>query len=248
MQSKPKVSFVVPALDEDQSIEQTVSQIRTACEGRTSEYEIILINDGSTDRTGQLMDEMAGQDPRIRVVHNAKNLGLGNTYRKGVEVARLDYVMGVWGDNPFPTRSLISIIQHIGEADLVISYVTNFRAVKSLPRYLASRAYTRLLNLLFGLRLCYYNGYAIHRLELLRSIEITSTGFGYQAEILVKQIKLGHSYVEVGVESVYETNPSAALRVWNLLTVAKTIIHLALEVRKLSSQIARKTATDKRST
>ncbi|MGA2138769.1 MAG: glycosyltransferase family 2 protein [Verrucomicrobiia bacterium] len=248
MQSKPRVSFVVPALDEDQSIEQTVSQIRTACAGRTSEYEIILINDGSTDRTGQLMDEMARQDPRIRVVHNAKNLGLGNTYRKGVDLARLDYVMGVWGDNPFPTRSLMSIIEHIGEADLVISYVTNFRAVKSLPRYMASRAYTRLLNLLFGLRLCYYNGYAIHRLKLLRSIEITSTGFGYQAEILVKQIKLGHSYVEVGVESVYETNPSAALRVWNLLTVAKTIIHLALEVRKLSSQIARKTATDKRST
>jgi glycosyltransferase involved in cell wall biosynthesis len=233
MQSKPRISFVVPALNEEQSIEQTVSQISAASEGRVAEYEIILINDGSTDRTGQLMDELARRYPRIRVLHNARNLGLGRTYRRGIDVARFEYVMGVWGDNPMPTASLACILERVGEADLVVSYVTNFRQVKSLPRYIGSRAYTILLNLLFHMRLNYFNGYAIHRTELLRALNITSTGFGYQAEIVVKLYKLGHSYVEVGVESVYETNPSAALRPRNLLTVAKTIIHLVREVRRL---------------
>ena len=233
MQSKPRISFIVPALNEEKNVERTVSQISAASEGRVADYEIVLINDGSTDRTGQIMDELARRDPRIRVFHNEQNLGLGRTYRRGVDVARFEYVMGVWGDNPMPTASLACILDHVGEADLVVSYVTNFRQVKSLPRYIGSRGYTILLNLLFNMRLNYFNGYAVHRAELLRAINITSTGFGYQAEIIVKLHKLGHSYVEVGVESVYETTPSAALRIKNLVTVAKTIIHLVSEVRRL---------------
>ena len=233
MKTKPQISFIVPALNEDNNIEQVVAQISTASAGRVSECEIILIDDGSTDRTGQLMDEMARRDPRIRVVHNEKNLGLGLTYRKGVALARLEYVMGIWGDNIMPTESLVSIIERAGEADMVIAYITNFRGVKSFPRYVASRAYTKLLNLLFNLHLDYYNAYAVHRTDLLRTIDITSTGFGYQAEILIKLLKLGHTYVKVGVESIYETNPSAALRISNLLTVARTIIHLLREVRHL---------------
>ena len=236
MQSKPKVSFVVPAWNEDQAIEHTVAQIRTAAEGRLSDYEIILVDDGSTDRTGALMDDMARQDPHILALHNEKNMGLGVTFRRGIDAAKHDHLMGVWGDNPFPTASLIKILEHVGGADVVISYVSNFRAVKSLPRYIASRAYTNLLNLLFGMRMHYFNSYCVHRLDVLRSLDITSTGFGFQAELIIKQLKLGHSYVEVGVESVYETNPSAALRVWNLLTVARTVIHLFFEVRKLKKR------------
>ena len=118
MKTKPQISFIVPALNEDNNIEQVVAQISTASAGRVSECEIILIDDGSTDRTGQLMDEMARRDPRIRVVHNEKNLGLGLTYRKGVALARLEYVMGIWGDNIMPTESLVSIIERAGEADV----------------------------------------------------------------------------------------------------------------------------------
>lgn len=103
-----------------------------------------------------------------------------------------------------------------------------------------SRLYTGFLNILFGFGLRYYNGLPVHRTELLKHIEITSSGFGFQGEILVKLLKSGCSYVEVPVEGAEETRRSFALRPRNLISVAKTFLHLIWEIfrfRPIPSEI-----------
>jgi glycosyltransferase involved in cell wall biosynthesis len=235
----PSISFIVPALNAQEHVAATVSTLQEVA-ARLAQYEIILVDDGSTDQTGKVMDDLAASQQNVRVVHNERNLGLGGAYKAGLAAACCDHVMGVWGDNSMPASSLTKIIEQVGKADSVISYVVNFHEIKTWPRYFGSIAYTAILNALFGLRVTYYNGYAVHRTDLLRKIEITSDGFGFQAEIILKLLRAGHSYVEVGVTSDAETSTSSALRVKNLYRVAKVLLHLIRTVPKFHSTMNQK--------
>src|SRR5215468_5796926 len=100
--SLPSITLVVPALNEETLIVETVEQIVEVTEGRFAEYEVLLINDGSTDSTGRLMDGLAARNPRIRVFHNPTNIGLGSSYHLGVAQARYEFVMLLCGDGGMP--------------------------------------------------------------------------------------------------------------------------------------------------
>ncbi len=228
------ISFIVPALNEESVVRAVVEQILEQVDGRFRDYEIILVDDGSTDSTGRLMDELAGAYDKVRVIHNERNLGFGNSYQRGLDEATFEYVMLLCGDGGLPASSLPPIFEKIGTADIVVPWMVNLREIKSWGRYLLSRAYTGIVNRLFGLRLRYYNGLPVHRRELLRKITITSGGFGFQAEILVKLIRSGATFVEVGVHGAEETKQSDALHLRNWLSVVRTVYHLVREIGHLS--------------
>jgi dolichol-phosphate mannosyltransferase len=224
------LSIIVPALNEEDVIEEVVAQIHESVRDRARLFEIILVDDGSTDRTGSIMDRLASADRRIRVIHNQGNAGLGTSFQKGLKESRYDYVMLLCGDGGLPAASLPRIFDHIGEKDLVIPFMTNLKRIKSPSRFLISRCYTSLLNLLFGFRLKYYNGLPVYPRSLLQAITITSSGFGFQGEILVKLLRSGCTYVEVGVEGAEKTQRSVALRPRNIVSVARTFAHLVHEI------------------
>lgn len=225
------ISFIIPALNEEGVVETVIEQVmEKITAAQFLDYEVILINDGSTDRTGEVMELVAARHENVKVLHNAKNLRFGNSYKRGLSEARHDYVMLLCGDGGLPAASLPAIFECIGNADIVIPWMTNLREIKSLARYVLSRAYTILFNLMFGFRLHYYNGLPVHRRDLLQRIDITSGGFGFQAEILVKLLTSGCSYIEVGVQGAEEKKRSVAMRPRNWLSVSGTIVHLLLEL------------------
>ncbi len=224
------LTLIVPALNEEAVIRGVVEQILAQLEGKVREYEVVLIDDGSTDSTGDVMEEIARQRRNVRVLHNPGNIGLGASYKRGVREARCQYVMLLCGDGGFPATSLPAVFEKIGQADIVVPYMTNLRQLKTPVRYFLSRGYTSLLNALFGFRLQYYNGLPVHRADLLRRIQITSSGFGFQGEVLVKLLKSGCSHVQVGVLGAEHTRRSVALRPSNLISVARTLGHLLKEI------------------
>ena len=227
------ISFIISALNEERVLGAFLEQLMAVVEGaRFVDYEVILINDGSTDRTGEIMDGAARRHPKVTVVHNPKNLRFGNSYKRGLRQARFQYVMLLCGDGGLPAASLPAIFDCIGTADIVVPWMTNLRRIKSLPRYLLSRAYTTLFNVLCGMRLRYYNGLPVHRNDLLQRIQITSGGFGFQAEILIKLIRSGCTYVEVGVKGAEEKQQSVALRPRNWLSVVATVARLLVELAR----------------
>ena len=100
------VSFVVPALNEGRAVEETVAEIAAAAQPLLDRFEIVLVNDGSSDDTGAIMDALAADHAHITVLHNSTNLGLGGAFRRGVEGARLEFVMMIPGDNAHPADGL----------------------------------------------------------------------------------------------------------------------------------------------
>ncbi|HWK44698.1 MAG TPA: glycosyltransferase family 2 protein [Stellaceae bacterium] len=225
------VSFIVPALNEEDVISSVIHEIWSTVSPRLATFEIILIDDGSTDGTGRIMDQLAVDLPFVSTVHNGTNIGLGAAYTAGVKHAKHDYVMMLCGDGGLPAASLPPIIEKIGAADIVVPYMKNLKRIKTPSRFLLSRAYTKLLNFVFGFHLRYYNGLPVHRRALLRKIEIRSSGFGFQGEVLIKLLKSGATYAEVGVLGAEKTNRSAALKPRNLVSVAATFLRLLNELK-----------------
>jgi glycosyltransferase involved in cell wall biosynthesis len=225
MTNPPIFCFVVPCFNEEDNVGPTVESIRGAMGGR-SDYEIILVNDASTDCTLQRMQALAAADPRIRVLHNLTNLGFGGSYKRGARAATAIYVMMLPGDDGFPGHSIAEILGYAGEADIIIPVVTN-RGTRHWFRAFASKGFTTLLNWMFWLNVGYYNGAVLQRNELLRTIEITTNSFAYQAEALVKLIARGATYKHCYV-SIQEraAGRSSALSLKNQIAVWRTILHL----------------------
>jgi NAD(P)-dependent dehydrogenase (short-subunit alcohol dehydrogenase family) len=222
---------LVPALNQQDSLEATVRRLIQALSITVDDFEIVIADDSSSDRTGDIAEELARTQAQVRVFHNSRPMGLGYCYSRGVEEARKSYFVYVPADNTWPQRSFIELFGQIGKAEVVTSYSTNLD-VMSVPRRIASRAYTRLLNLLFGHHMRYYNGLTIYPHAFLKSTPIMSYGFGFQAEILLKAIDQGLSYVEVAIPMDERTIGSARIiTAKNVLSTARSVGRLYRELR-----------------
>jgi dolichol-phosphate mannosyltransferase len=228
--SNVTISLIVPALNEEAVVGSVLEDIYSKAENRFVAFEIIAIDDCSSDSTGRIMDGFAARRSGVRVLHNATNLGLGGSFRRGLANAQFDYVMLLCGDGGLPARSLPPIFDCIGTADLILPYMTNLRRIKSPSRYFVSRTYQNLLNVLFGFNIRYYNGLPVYRRSLLNAIDIKSNGFGVQGEIVVKLLKSGCTYAEVGVEGAEEKGRSFAFRPRNIISVTRTLLRLIVEI------------------
>lgn len=226
------VSVVMPALNEEGNLADAIRDIRAVLPAHFRAWEVIVVDDGSTDRTGEIAETFARSDPSVRVLHNRAPTGLGAVFRRGVEAARHERVIYVPGDNALEAASLGAIFREAGRADVVVGDTRNMR-VRRWPRRLISRCTTLFLNFVSGLHLPYYNGLALYHREDLLRLPVWSSSFAYQGEILMQRILNGSSYLFVPVllrEAVREKE-SKAFRWKNILGVLRTFGRLVWIVR-----------------
>ena len=230
-QGRPAFSFVVPCYNEAPNLAATVAEIETSArDSGLASFEIVMVDDGSSDGTADAIHAIADSKPHVRPVINPRNLGLGGAYKAGLTAADGIHVMMVPGDNAHPAHGITPIIAAVESADMVIPYVTN-PEVRSFARRLASRGFVVIMNRLFGLRVPYYNGLVVHRLDLLREIEIETNSFAYQAEAIVKLLKRGADFNTVGVEiSTREHGGTKAFRASNVVNVLRALLDLKRRV------------------
>lgn len=231
---KEMISFVVPCYNERENITRTVAEIEAAIKDiGASEYEILIVDDCSFDGTGDVVIDLAKENQHIKLIRNLQNLGLGGSYKEGVKLAGGTYVILVPGDNAYPREGIARILARVGDSDIVIPYFSNPEA-RTWQRRLVSRGFTFVINTLFGLDVPYFNGPVLHKLVLLREIEIKTNSFAYQAEALVKLIFRGATYCSVPVKVTERTTGrSSAFAPKNLYRVAKTVFLLWKEVRTI---------------
>jgi glycosyltransferase involved in cell wall biosynthesis len=225
---QPLLSIIIPALNEERHLTDSVSEALKAAEQTGVACEVIVVDDGSRDRTAQVAEQLADRDPRIRVVRNPRNLGLGGAYKQGLAIARGAYVTWVPADASHPADGLLPAYRCIGEADIILPKPTNPQ-VRSRSRRIISRSYTLVVNLITGFRIPYYNGLSVHRAELLRSVNLATNNFGFQAEAIAKLLLRGASYKVVDTFiTERQLGHSKAFRVRNVLSVVKTLGRILL--------------------
>lgn len=143
------LSIVLPCRNEEASVERVV-RAALAEGGRLAErLEVIAVDDGSTDSTAGIIDRLAGEDARVRAVHNVHSSGYGAALASGFRVATSDWVFYTDGDGQFDLAQLADAVRMRERCDVVVGY--RERRVESSARILAGWSWTRLVNALFGL-------------------------------------------------------------------------------------------------
>ena len=121
-QNNRSLTIIISALNEEKLISKTVSEILSVYRETNDKYEIILVNDGSTDRTGEIMASFSKDNPEIEVINNSEPCGLSEHFKDGINKARCEYIIHLSGDNEITIESLKNLINAIGSADLVMGY------------------------------------------------------------------------------------------------------------------------------
>lgn len=194
-----KVSCFFPMYNEEGNVESVVRQAVAVLEKRAEEFEVIVVNDGSTDRTRELAEKLAQSDKRIKVVNHPKNLGYGSALNSGFSASRHETIFQADGDNQFDLSELDRLLPFIEEFDFVIG----FRERRQDPFYRIweGKLYRFLLGILFGLRLKDANcAFKLFKKKIMDRIKIETSGALINGEIFIKARALGYSKIkEVGV-------------------------------------------------
>ena len=194
-----------------------------------SDYEILIATDprpdGRDDGTSAIADEIAQEDHKVRHVHYDRRVGLGYKYRNGVQAATKDFVMMIPAHNLTLESSLDEILSYLGGADSVITYTIN-PETRPLKARVVSRGFVILCNLLFGLRMKYYNGITIHRKDLLKLVPMATDFSDYMAETIIYLVKSGVTYLEVPQALKPTTRTGKAFNLMSVWRSLKTLILL----------------------
>ena len=202
-----KLSIFFPMWNEEDYLGRALSAAAEACEAllamdEIGDYELIVVDDASTDATGRLADEAAERDPRIIAVHHRKNRKLGGSIKTGLATATGDIVLYTDADLPFDMDELIKacrVMRHY-EADLVSADRLD-RTGEGYVRIVYSTLYNLLVRVLFGMRIRDINfAFKLCRREVLESMTLVSEGSFIDAELVVRAQKLGFHIVQIGVD------------------------------------------------
>lgn len=221
MPSDKSITIVVPALNEEQELASSVRTAAGAAQRWFDEYEILVFNDGSTDRTGAIAEQLARELPHVSAFHHQRPQSIGGVLREGLEKARMRYFIWVDGKGATTSEALDRIFSHCGEADLVVPYAAN-QQERQWIRRLISRVFVGILNVIFGLDLKQYTHLVLCETATARRFSIETSSYAYQAEALIKMIRGGCTYVQVGVDDNFgrEASHSKAFKPRNILGVA----------------------------
>ena len=231
------LTIVVPCYNEEENVAATLDTIFAAMkELPPCDYEVLVIDDGSTDKTFDVVDQYRLAHPDLPVVlrKNKGNRGLTRTYVDGAFMARGRYYRLVCGDNVEPKETLVAVFSMMGQADMIVPYHQHV-AGKSGVRRAVSRSYTWLVNSLSGHKVRYYNGMALHLRYNVMRWGPYSFGFGFQAELITRLLDEGASYLEVPVVASHQAKSGrrSALNWKNLLSVCHTLLEVFIRrVRK----------------
>ena len=225
------IGLIIPALNEELKLRSCVEEAYHALKRNFNDFELVLIDDGSTDSTQKIMHNLASELDFVKVIVNKKNLGLGGTWKRGVDAISKDYIANISGDGGMLEENWDPFLREVGKYTVVTTYVKNLREIKPFFRYLISKGYVKFLNLISGTHLKYYNGPTIYRKEDIKGINIVSNGMGFQSEVLVQLLsKYGEeNFCEVPILCIGEKN-SNALRLKNVLSIFTTVKQIIREL------------------
>jgi dolichol-phosphate mannosyltransferase len=230
MMKSTSLAVVMTARNEVGNLESAVDAVLSCLKACFAAYEVLIIDDGSRDGTGRVADELARRHQSVRVIHHSTSMGFALSYRHGVSLTQMAYVALVTGDNEMAPESIRAAFDVVGEADVVVPYQAN-QQDRPWRRRILSRAFTFTVNVLFNLRLRYFQGPCIYSTQWAQRLPLTTTGFALLTDMLVRTLKAGCTYAEVPMKvrpRAYGRSSALSLRniataIWVLAILCRDI-------------------------
>jgi len=195
----PSLSAFFPAFNEEANIVAVATEILRVLPTVADDWELIVVDDGSSDLTGSLADALARAEPRVRVIHHPMNRGYGAAVRSGLAAARHDFVFLTDGDRQFDPAQLRYLLAEIGDADVVVGY--RRRRADHVLRRFNTWAWNLLVGTVFRLRIRDVNcAFKLFRREVLARLTLRAEGAMVSTELLALTRRCGWRIVEVPVD------------------------------------------------
>ena len=217
------VSFFCPAYHDEKNLPILVPHVSKFLEEITDIFEIIIVEDGSPDKTGEVADSLAKEFPNVRVIHHHKNMGYGAALRSGYVTAKYDYFMYTDGDNQYDVREFLPYLHLLETADVLSGYVTKKEV--SFRRKVQSEVWNWLIRILFFVWCRDIDcAMKIYKREILNSISIKSSSCFIDAEMIIKAKKAGFKVAQFPVTHFPRTEGLASGSRMNV--IVSTIVEM----------------------
>ncbi len=187
-----KVSIIMPVFNEVGSVESTATAIRRTVGGVIEDWELIIVDDGSSDGTGQVVDRIS--DERVRVLHHSVNRGYGAALKTGILSARHELALIIDGDGSYPVEPMPEMAAAMQRNDMVVAARNRASASQDLLRRLAKAPIHWLANYLVGQKIPDLNsGLRIFRVDLVKKfLHILPNGFSFTSNITLALLSEGY--------------------------------------------------------
>jgi glycosyltransferase involved in cell wall biosynthesis len=226
VEKKPDISLFFPVFRDEHTVRTVAEKALAVLREVADRYEVVIVDDGSPDRAGEIADELAAECPEVSVIHHPHNRGYGAAIRSGLERCKYEWICFTDGDDEYDVNDLRKLIALKDFYDLVIT----FRYVKiySGDRQFISWAYNKTLRALF--RTQYRDistGLKLIRRELARSIACQSNSPFIGAEITIKAMLKGYRIGEVGIQTFpREFGKGASTTPKNIIATVRDMLHV----------------------
>ena len=237
--TSPYLSVVVPAYNEEINLPNTVRAVQAKLDELQVTHEIIIVDDGSTDRTPEIARSLVAADDRVRLEVHPENRGPGSGVFTGIEVARGEFVIFIPADLAMDLDYLHRYLDAAQDADLVVGLRSDRRDY-TLARKCISYTNIFLVRAMFGMKQRQFNYIHCYRRSLLESMNIETRGVFITAEIMIKANDLGYRLVEVEIPYVPRTAGAATCgRLSVILATVADLLRLWLKRTFLPRQYRR---------
>ena len=192
------ISVFLPCHNEEGNIERVAVGLEAELPGLAERYEIVIVDDGSRDRTGEIADRLAAANPHLKVVHHPVNRGYGGAVISGIRACTQPWVVLCDGDGQFAAADIGRLAAKVPEYDVVVGH----RAHRADPlmRRINGKAWTVLMRLLLGIRISDIDcGLKLFRRDLLDGIDMQAKGAMISAELMAQLAGRGAKVCEVDV-------------------------------------------------
>ena len=228
----PSLSAFFPAYNEERNVPVMVERMTAVLPRVADDYEIIVVDDGSADRTGAVADELAAHDPHVRAVHHPVNRGYGGALKSGFAASRKAYVFFTDGDGQFDVAEIECLLPFVPEYDVVVGY--RLDRVEGGLRKLNAALWNALVRGLFRIPVRDVDcAFKLFKREVFDVIRIEAEGAMISTEMLARAVRAGFRVHEVGVHHFERRHgkPTGA----NPLVIVRAFYELFKLYRRITS-------------
>jgi cellulose synthase/poly-beta-1,6-N-acetylglucosamine synthase-like glycosyltransferase len=199
------LSVFLPCHNEEGNIQSVVEAIEAELQRIPVQHEIVVVNDGSRDRTGEIADRLAAANPNVKVVHHPINLGYGGAVISGIHACTQPWVVLCDGDGQFVASDIGKLVNKTPDYDAVVG--RRAHRADPLMRRVNGRAWTLLMELLLGIRISDLDcGLKLFRRDLLEGVDLQAKGAMISAELMAQLAGRGANICEVEVQHLPRLN------------------------------------------